>query len=402
MIENCLSMSTGAGYRIAGFDVLENAKNVYEYSGSDSATNITETNRDQVKETDAIFDRSFYRDDLGLDEKIWNLDLLAYGKRPDLKAAPNMDNNYGIPNYAQVLAHADYKPEREQAYANMAKLMPFSDIRTWMEYGNRLSDTDPLVAQAVQFVLPLDGNDSLVSGIHRDALSEVQKIRIVFEKERMKEDAVNLVSAYDYATDIAALTNENESRLYVDYYNESVKPAIGSLVRKLLYSQEAYPTYCTNAAVQKLVRERIRDEDAWKKLLYGYNYYDKWYRIDYSGVNLSDLLFFNGELIAQGMTAPALSEKLLAVAPDQRETHRTVVFYNQVLKNYTEKPLMDFLGDLSDHVAGYDNPSDWFADNFDGILKEQEAHGGAAGIRYRIWDILCGLEIGEKASSCRS
>lgn len=437
VIENCLSMSTGAGYRIAGFDVLENAKNVYEYSGSDSATNITETNRDQVKETDAIFDRSFYRDDLGLDEKIWNLDLLAYGKRPDLKAAPNMDNNYGIPNYAQVLAHADYKPEREQAYANMAKLMPFSDIRTWMEYGNRLSDTDPLVVQAVQFVLPLDGNGSLVSGMHRDTLSEVQKIRIVFEKERMKEyavswqktmgnviaayrvegtdmmyqfhhyvanlsealleDAVNLVSAYDYATDIAALTNENESRLYVDYYNESVKPAIGSLVRKLLYSQEAYPTYCTNAAVQKLVRERIRDEDAWKKLLYGYNYYDKWYRIDYSGVNLSDLLFFNGELIAQGMTAPALSEKLLAVAPDQRETHRTVVFYNQVLKNYTEKPLMDFLGDLSDHVAGYDNPSDWFADNFDGILKEQEAHGGAAGIRYRIWDILCGLDDRRKS-----
>ena len=117
--------------------------------------------------------------------------------------------------------------------------------------------------------------------MHRDTLSEVQKIRIVFEKERMKEyavswqktmgnviaayrvegtdmmyqfhhyvanlsealleDAVNLVSAYDYATDIAALTNENESRLYVDYYNESVKPAIGSLVRKLLYSQEAYP-----------------------------------------------------------------------------------------------------------------------------------------------------------------
>ena len=437
VIENCLSLSTGAGYRIAGFDVLENAKNVYEYSGSDSATNITEANRDQVKETDAIFDRSFYKDDLGLDEALWNLDLLAYGKRPNLKAAPEVDNNYGIPNYTQVLNHADYRPEREQAYANMAKLMPFSDIRTWVEYGNRLPDTDPLVTQAVQFVLPLDGNGSLVAGIHRNAPGEVKKIRIVFEKERMKEyavswqktmgnvvatyrieemnllyqfphyaanlsetlleDAVNLASAYNYATEIAALTSENESRLYTDYYNEMVKPGIENLVEKFLLSQEAYPTYCANDAVQQMAQERIQDEDTWKKLLYGYNYYDKWYRIDYSGVNLSDLLFFKGELMAKDMTALALSEKLLAAVPDQRETHRTVVFYNQVLKHYTEKSLMDFLGDLSYHVAGYDTPSDWFADNFEGILKEQEARGGAAGIRYRIWDILCGIDDGRKS-----
>ena len=98
VIENCLSMSTGAGYRIAGFDVLQNAKNVYEYSGSSSATNITEANRDQVKETDAIFDKSFYRDELSFDESIWNLELLAYGKRPNLNAAPLVDNNYKIPS----------------------------------------------------------------------------------------------------------------------------------------------------------------------------------------------------------------------------------------------------------------------------------------------------------------
>lgn len=436
VLENCLSLSTGAGYRIAGFDVLGNAKNVYEYAGSGSATNITEANRDQVKETDAIFDRGFYRDALGLDEGIWNLDLLAYGKRPNLKAAPETDNNYGIPDYAQVQGDERYRPEREQAYANMAKLMPFSDIRTWVEYGNRLPDTDPLVVQAVQFVLPLDGDGGLVTGIHRDALGAVRKIRIVFEKESMQEyavswqktmgnviasyqiegrdvmyqfhsyianldeslleEAVNLVSAYDYAADIAALTSEEESRLYTDYYNETVKTDIRSLVTKLLLSQASYPAYCGNAAVQELVRERIHDEDTWKKLLYGYNYYDKWYCIDYRGVNLSDLLFFNGELLAQDMTASALSEELLAAAPDQRATYRTVTFYNNVLKKYTGESLMDFLGNLSYRVAGYDDPSDWFADNFDGILKEQEALGADA-LRYRIWGILCGIDDGRKS-----
>lgn len=437
VIENCLSMSTGAGYRIAGFDVLANAKNVYEYSASGSATNITESNQDQVKEIDAIFDKSFYRDTLGLNEDIWNLDLLVYGKRPNLKAAPEVDNNYKIPDYAQMLNNEDYQPGREQAYANMAKLMPFSDTRTWIEYGNRLSDTDALTVQAVQFVLPLDGNGALVTGVHRDALDEIQKIRIVFERGKMQEyavswqktmgnvvsayqiegmdtmyqfhnyiadleeslleDAVNLVSAYDYATEIAALTGEDESRLYTDYYNENVKSGLRGFVTKLLFSQEEYPTYCENEVVQKLVLERINEGDTWKRLLYGYNYYDKWYHIDYRGVTLSDLLFFNGELMAQNMTASALTEQLLAAPSDQRMTHRTVLLYNSVLKSYTEESLMDFLGGLSYRIAGYDDPSDWFADNFDGILKEQKTHVGADGIRYRIWDILSGIDDGRKS-----
>lgn len=437
VIENCLSLSTGAGYRIAGFDVLTNVKNVYEYSGSGSATNITDANKGQIKETDAIFDKSFYRDTLGLDETIWNLDLLSYGKRPNLKTAPEVDNNYEIPEYSLVQSHESYMPEREQAYANIAKLIPYADVRMWVEYGNKLPDSHILTVQAVQFILPLDKNGDLVTGVHRNTLSEVEKIRIVFEEgkpqehavswkkaigntvavyqiqgtdmmyqfhsyianleESLLKDIIKMVSAYEYAADIAVLTSEEESRLYTDYYNETLKPRISEIVTKLLLSQSDYPTYCESETVQRLIQERISDESTWKKLLYGYNYYDKWYHINYRDVILSDLLFFNGEQIAQDMTASSLSEKLLAAAPEQRATHRTVTFYTNVLQNHTEKPLMEFLGDLSYSVAGYDNPSDWFADNFDGILKEQKAQGGAEGIRYRIWDILSGIDDGRKS-----
>lgn len=437
VLENCLSMSTGAGYRIAGFDVLNNAKNVYEYSGSNSSTNITQSNQEQIKETDRIFDKSFYTDVLKFDENIWALELLKYEKYPNLKAMPSADNNYGIPDYTQVQENADYKPEREQAYANMAKLMPFSDTRTWVELGNSLSDTHTLAVQPVDFVLPLDENNTLITGLQSDSLDKIQKIRIVFEKEKMQEyavswhktmgnvvavyridetdmlyqfhgyigssdeslleDTVNMVSSYDYATEISALTSEDESRLYTDYYNEFVKPDIKALVTGLVYSQADYPTYCENEAVERLVRQRIKNENTWKRLLYGYNYYDKWYRINYSGVNLSDLLFFSGELMAKDMSAAALTEKLLAATAEQRATNRTLVFYNSVLKNFTEEAMMDFLGGLSFRVAGYDNPSDWFADNFDGVLKEQEALAGAQGLNYRIWDILSAIDDGRKS-----
>ena len=102
---------------------------------------------------------------------------------------------------------------------------------------------------------------------------------------------------------------------------------------RLFSSGEEYPTYCGHPAVQALASERMRDEDMLKRMLYAYNYYDKWYRIDYSGVLLSDLIFFNGEMMSGNMTASRLADQLLSAPAGQRDTHRTIDFYNNVLKN---------------------------------------------------------------------
>ncbi len=411
VIENSLSMSSGAGYRVAGFDVLGGVTNVYEYAGSGSVSNITSANAGQVKETDAIFDRGFYVETLGWDETVWDLDPLAHGKRPGLKAAPETDNNYAIPDYTQVRAQPGYRPDRERAYANLAKLLPFSTVGTWVELGNALGEGHPLLTKTVNFVLPLDGSGSLVTGLRRDKPDAIEKIRIVFENAGMAEypvvwqktmgdvvavyqaeglglsyqfprylgaldegllaEAVTLATGLDYAGDIAPLTDEAESRLYVDYYSETVAPKLAAVVERALLSLEDYPTYCEHEAVRSLVRRRALEAESWKELLYAYNYYDKWYHVDYRGVSLSDLLFFGGELLSQGMTAQAMTDKLLAAPASQRETHRTVVFYNSVLKDYTGESLTDFLGGLAVSLAGYGDPSDWFKANFDGILKEQ-------------------------------
>ena len=174
-------MSSGAGYRVAGFDVLDNVTEVYEYSGSGSETSITQDNQADVKETDAVYDRSFYEDTLKFDGDIWKLDGLSYGKLPSIKGAPIEENNLGIPGYSSVVNHLAYNPAREIAYANMAKLMPLSDTRMWVEYGNSLPDKDLFVTGTVRFVLPLDEDGGLVSGVHRDAPEEIRKIRVVFE-----------------------------------------------------------------------------------------------------------------------------------------------------------------------------------------------------------------------------
>ena len=437
-IEYSLSMSSGAGYRIAGFDVLDNVKEVYEYSGSGSVTNITQDNQADVKETDAVYDRSFYEDTLKFDGDVWKLDGLAYGKLPSIKGAPIEENNLGIPGYSSIVNHAGYDPARERAYANMAKLMPLSDTRMWVEYGNSLSDKDLFVAGTVRFVLPLDENDSLVSGIRRDAPEEIRKIRIVFEDGSMEEypvtyrkltgdlaasyevdgtdlryqfrkyvadidetflsEAAERAAGYDYASEIASLTPEEESRLYTDYYNETVKADMEGFLVRLFSSSDHYPTYSGHPSVQALARERMEDEEMLKRMLYAYNYYDKWYGIDYSGVSLSSLMFFDGELLDRSMTASVLTDRLLTAAQGQRDTNQIITFYNNVLKNFTGEGLTDFLGGLSKSLAGYSDPNEWFTDSFGGVLVEEPAQGDTDGkIRYRIWDNLSGLEEGRKS-----
>ena len=193
--------------------------------------------------------------------------------------------------------------------------------------------------------------------------------------ETFLSEMTAIAEQYDYDSDIAGLTQEDESRLYRDYYNENIKTDMADVLQKLFLADERYPTYCAHPAVQALAEERMRDEDTLKKMLYAYNYYDKWYRIDYKGVALSELMFFTGDILSSGMTASVLTDQLLTAPAGQRDTNRTVTYYNNVLKNYTGQELTDFLGNLSESLAGYQDANEWFAASFDGVLVEKGALG---------------------------
>lgn len=381
-INNSLSMSTGSAYRIAGFDTLKNARSVYEYEGSDSATNIKDTN--SVAETSDIYSRDFYVDTLGFSEDMWSFELTEYDILPSLQGDPvpkTLDgyeleaNANDIPNYSEVRENADYDKSREIAYANMAKLMPFADTAEWVNAGNRLDASDTLTTAKIRFVLPLGADNSLISAVADQSESEVQKIRIVYEDAHREEiavqyekqlggvvalyeaaergidyqpgnyilkldgelldEVVSLADSYDYATVIAALTDENESRLYTDYYNEQVKPALRETIARWIGSGEAFPTYCAQPSVKKQVEAALKDETRLKKFLYAFNYYDKWYNIDFDGVTLSDLLFFSGTAIEETMTTDYLTRQVFDVGTGPRNVSSTQNFYSRVFPDLT-------------------------------------------------------------------
>ncbi len=437
-LNNSLSMSTGDAYRIAGFDTLNNARSVYEYEGSNSTTNVKETNL--VEETSNIYSKDFYVNTLGFSEDIWNFDLTEHDIIPSLQGDPvpkTLDeyeleaNAGGIPNYWEVHENADYDRSREVAYANMAKLMPFADTAEWVNAGNRLDASDTLTTTKIRFILPLGADDSLISAVADQSETAVQKIRIVYEddhneeiavhyekqvgsvvalyeaaergidyqfgnyivklEENLLNEVVSLADSYDYATVIAELTTENESRLYTDYYREQVKPALRETIVKWIGSGEEFPTYCAQPTVKKQLEEALKDESRLKKFLYAFNYYNKWYNIDFDGVTLSELMFFNGTILTETMTTDYLTQQVLDAGVSLRNVGSTQKFYSSVLQRLTGRNMMDFLGWMSNSVAGYSNPSDWMKDEFDGILVEQDRYQSKGETKYRIWDILGGL-----------
>ena len=443
-ITSSLSIANGAASKVAGFNVLANAKEVYEYKNGTATTNINNSNKDKVKETTDIYSKEFYKDTLKFDEAIWNLDVVKEGTLPTLKADPTpnsvveyeiQENKNNIPNYRQVRNHKDYRAENEIVYANMAKLMPFASVDEWIAYGNNINKDSQMSTKSIQFVLPVDSKGSLVTGVEKDNSNAIAKIILVYEDanrqelsvqykglmgdliaayeisdlglsyqfhnyvvdmdENLKKEVLELANSFDYETDIASVTSETESRLYTDYYNENVKAKLDDVITKLLLSGE-FPTYFKNEAVQKQVKEQLLNKENLTKTLYAFNYYDKWYHINFGGVNLSDMMFFNGGLIASDMTREELTSQLLSSAQNLRATGSTYDFYQKVLQKYTGKEMMSFLSYMAEEVAGYENASDWFVNEFDGILKEQSIEGKEDTINYRIWDILDNLGTRKK------
>jgi len=79
IIINSISLSTGANsYRIAGFNTLNGVTNVYEHESSNSATNINGNNNSKVllARSSDIINPDFYRNQVKLEDKVWNFDTV--------------------------------------------------------------------------------------------------------------------------------------------------------------------------------------------------------------------------------------------------------------------------------------------------------------------------------------
>ncbi len=174
----------------------------------------------------------------------------------------------------------------------------------------------------------------------------------------------------------------------MDFYNESVKDNLREIFINYLLNDMDIPLYSSNSYVAEMISNAFT-EDFIKQFLYAYNYYEKWYHLDLDGIKLSDFLFFNGTKISSSLNTNYLITSVLNTSESNRATNNTVNFYNAILKGKVNMNFQDFLPYVFKTLNGYDDPSDWIVDHFEGILYEQSATGTYSDeVIYRIWPIM--------------
>ena len=121
--------------------------------------------------------------------------------------------------------------------------------------------------------------------------------------------------------------------------------------------------------------------------MFAYNYYSRFYGFEVSNMKVSDIVFFKGELYNTGVNTNNLVN--LCLASTSLGTHVSYLFYEESLG-----PCVGFttVSDFVEHnikmFANNQDPNDWFAENFNGMLVETSAKGYEDSIDYRAWTQL--------------
>jgi len=133
-----------------------------------------------------VKNKEFYTKTLGWDEDIWDFSSLANGNYPKLKSDNyqeeiKSDNpDIYIPEYSRISKLPKFKKEREIAYYNMYRLMPFYDAKYYVADGNKLSEDHILVQKQIKEIFTYDENGNWVTALSKDRKDIIKTIRILF------------------------------------------------------------------------------------------------------------------------------------------------------------------------------------------------------------------------------
>lgn len=434
VLRNNVSLATGTGfYKIHGAAIHSTSTNNYELEESTLVSNgatVEKVKKDNVT-------GEFFKNNAKFDENIWDLTDVSYNKIPHLKnddpngkPADEVPENADIyiPDYARLKTLENYDKNREIAYSNIYKLMPFYDSKYLILDGNKIALEDVLNTKIIKHILPYDNNKNLITLVTDKNYQNIASIKVIFVDDSTKDytltfdeykeniatydinelgikynfgefvlksdlsianTLVQYVGTLDYTADLDPLTEEEDSRLYRDHYNEKVKNNVSDFVLNLLqYRQDGTVTIENNILNKKIQKELIETGKI-KEILYAYNYYKRWYNIEMGGANVADLMLYNGKLFSDNMNIENLSNDVMTTGTTSGFTNRhtayTAIFYANNIAKYTGKTdIGQFLDYIISTIAGYEDVNDWFTENYKGIIKELPARNHPD-VEYRAW-----------------
>lgn len=398
---------------------------------------LTDNNSLQVKKISKNdFNQEFCKKEAGFDESIWNLKDCSYDKLPTLNNAdPNnakeevqADETY-IPDQTRLEKMPEYNQNKKMLYSNLYKLMPFYDAKYLVLDGTKINEDYILNKKLIKTILPYDNQGKLTVDLTKENYKNLSYIKVVFnddttqkytlkfkdtygnianyqinelkvdynfDKYIIKQDATivtdlsNYIQNLEYEKDLQGMvTLDRGHPAYKVHFNETVrtKENATNFVYKYLSNASGYSVTMENEILNTIIKNKLINSNEFKRILFAYNYYSRFYGIDMDGTNLSDVMLFKGEIYRENTKIDNLVSEFWN--SKWKNSHVNYQFYRDTLApRFGIANIGNFIEYNIKILTNYNNPNDWFTDNFKGLLIEAPAKGYENVVDYRAWTQL--------------
>lgn len=410
ILKNNVSLSTGTGiYKVCGSSINRTSINNYELEESELTSNATgeivkTTSKDNIT-------KEFFKDSANFDENIWDLEGASYEHLPTLKGnkqqedeaennGEKIDTNLYIPEYDRIKNTPGFNSDKLIAYHNIQKLMPYYDAKYMVLDSTSISNTHLLNTKTIKHILPFSEN-KLVTYLTSKAYNGITKIKVIFTDYTVQEYEVNFeklmgsiaiykipelnlsyafgnhiinedsevinkladyIKSLDYNTVLEPLTAAADSRLYRDNYNDVIKNMAEEMALQILQNDESSILMLNNEILNKKIEKELIGTEKINKIIYAYNYYQRWYGFEIGGAKVSDIILFEGKMYSNPMTFYNVVNEVFV---GNLNPGGTDGFYSNCLKKYTGSSTVGyFLNYIIANIGGYEDVNDWFTEYF--------------------------------------
>lgn len=450
--KNNIALASGTSNKFYGNGV-NTAENNYELK---EATGNPSTEKDVKEIGQNEINSELFSSKLGWDPDIWNFENASFTNLPKLRnsdpngksetKAPNNKDVY-IPEYERISELDGYDDNKEILYNNLNKLMPFYDAKYLIEDARKIDATSTLNTKLIKGILAYNEEGEIISSLTTDNYQTISKIKIIYtdatsedyetsfetyfgniatyelpklsnikycynhyvidNNNSIIDELTDYILKLDYVLDLDRITEGNDSRLYRENYNskftipasatEEEKQKIRANIRKFVLdvlSTNNYAITSNSENIISTIKDDLINDGTLKKLLYSYNYYNRWYNINIEGMNVVDILSFHGEIFNKNLNLTTLSTELLKDGVTNTDTKLVNSYYMNYISKYTGYPKVgEFLEFFITLSGKYPDVNDWLKENFNGPIAEAPLEGHPE-VNWRAWYMLKNYDNG--------
>ena len=385
---------------------------------------------------------------LDFSEDTWNLTNCSYEYLPTLNnddPRNELDDELTstgiyIPNHEILKRRKDYDPNKLTIYSNLYKLMPFYDSKYLVIDGKKISEDHILNQKLINSVLAFDVKKEVIMYLTEENYDDINSIRIIFEdgtttdynvtykykdigestkmygrvamykiddlgieynydRYIIKQDAgiINELVAY-----IQSLEYDKDLRSFVDlesfekrgyavlkaYFNDVIRSEENAkeFVMNLLANVDGYSVTQENDILNYVISKKVINNETFKKILFAYTYYSRFYGVEIGGTTVSDIMLFKSDIYNKNVNFNDVIDDFW------ESRHKSAhVVYLEYRDNLGPILGMQSQGDLIERavyaLTDYEDANEWFTEYFSSrnLLTESSAKDYIDVADYRAW-----------------